>query len=550
MFRDSTAADMKLKRAMRRHREGEFEAAISLYTDLLESHDKRAEIHYLIGSIKFQVGDLDEAESHMRSAIEANPEYGFAYNNLGSILMALGDMEAAEVAYLDAVRLEDGFADSWYNLGFLYSETGELSRAEGAYLKALEFNPTWPKCHNNLGAVYMMIGMFDKAAASFLRATELDENFAEAYNNLGGLHIFKGDNERAMSALDIALTIQPDMVEALVNKGDALLGLKNYGAAIEVLEQATKQAPDNALAKLRLRRAYTLSTPLWHFTMMNDETRNTAFDNAIRAAIKPGDHVLDIGTGAGLTAMMSARAGAGRVSGCEMIASIANSAKQVIKANGYEDKITVHEKISTSLDAEADFGGKADLVVAEIVSSDLLGEDILPAIEDARRRLMKSGAKVIPAAGSVRCALIGGDGIMSQVETQTCAGFNVQNFNVHSPTRVPLSQIPQKGWALMSDDHTAVRFDFSGEKITNKESKPITIPVTSEGVCCGLVQWLHLELDETFTYENHPMSPMTSGWSAIIHTFDAPIAVKAGQMIHMTVMHDRRIVYFSVDNIS
>ena len=56
------------------------------------------------------------------------------------------------------------------------------------------------------------------------------------------------------------------------------------------------------------------SIPRWHFDMVLDQQRNDAFDAAIRRAIelktahgKKEVHVLDMGAGTGLLAMMAAR---------------------------------------------------------------------------------------------------------------------------------------------------------------------------------------------------------------------------------------------------
>lgn len=67
----------------------------------------------------------------------------------------------------------------------------------------------------------------------------------------------------------------------------------------------------------------------WHFRMLNDGTRNTAFAEAIQASIgallksskgqqKASITVLDIGAGTGILSMLAARAGADRVYGVEV----------------------------------------------------------------------------------------------------------------------------------------------------------------------------------------------------------------------------------------
>jgi len=59
--------------------------------------------------------------------------------------------------------------------------------------------------------------------------------------------------------------------------------------------------------------------------MIADSQRNSAFERALRTAVRAsldrtGEcHVLDIGSGSGLLAMMAARAGATRVTALEMV---------------------------------------------------------------------------------------------------------------------------------------------------------------------------------------------------------------------------------------
>ena len=90
-------------------------------------------------------------------------------------------------------------------------------------------------------------------------------------------------------------------------------------------------------------RLHQMFVPRWHFPMLADSARNRAYARAIAAKVRPGDVVLDIGCGAGLTAMLAARAGARHVYTCEQQPLIAQAARQVIRDNGLSDRITVEE---------------------------------------------------------------------------------------------------------------------------------------------------------------------------------------------------------------
>ncbi|MBT6273043.1 MAG: hypothetical protein HOI95_02800, partial [Chromatiales bacterium] len=52
-----------------------------------------------------------------------------------------------------------------------------------------------------------------------------------------------------------------------------------------------------------------------HLAMIRDKVRMKAFHQALKASIRPGDTVVDIGTGTGVLAILAARCGAGKVVG-------------------------------------------------------------------------------------------------------------------------------------------------------------------------------------------------------------------------------------------
>jgi type II protein arginine methyltransferase len=73
----------------------------------------------------------------------------------------------------------------------------------------------------------------------------------------------------------------------------------------------------------------------WHFRMLNDVSRNSAYDEAITRAVHRGlTRVLDIGAGTGLLSMMAARAGADAVFGCELSNAFVDVARRAVEANG------------------------------------------------------------------------------------------------------------------------------------------------------------------------------------------------------------------------
>lgn len=178
------------------------------------------------------------------------------------------------------------------------------------------------------------------------------------------------------------------------------------------------------------------SVPQWHFSLLQDHARNAAYDAALRRAVTPTSRVLEIGTGTGLLAMMAARAGAAAVITYEVVPAIAEKAAEIVAHNGYGDRVRVIAKHSDKLDAEADMGGRADILVSEIISNNFLSEAVLPAHERAVRDLLKPGGRVIPPRGKVRIALAHDS--REPRSLTNIEGFDLSAFNAsfsHVPVR-------------------------------------------------------------------------------------------------------------------
>ncbi len=131
--------------------------------------------------------------------------------------------------------------------------------------------------------------------------------------------------------------------------------------------------------------------PVEHARMLHDDRRTRDYLAAISAAVRPGDIVLDIGTGSGVLAVAAARAGARRVYAVEA-SDIADVAGRVFAANGVTDTVTLVPGWSR----EIELPEPADLLVAEIIGNEPLEEEILETTLDARHRLLKPEARLIP----------------------------------------------------------------------------------------------------------------------------------------------------------
>ena len=302
------------------------------------------------------------------------------------------------------------------------------------------------------------------------------------------------------AGLESLLSHVADQPVALARLARLLLAKGHGNQARQLCARAVAMAPDG---EVRTLAAEILShkVPCWHWPMMQDYARNMAYDAALRRAIRPGCRVLEIGTGSGLVAMMAARAGAAQVVTCECNPAVAEVASEIIACNGFTDRIQIVAKHSADLAVGVDLDEPADVLVSEIVSNKMVGEGVLPAIEQAARRLIRADARIIPARGVVRVAFAE-DRERHRHQIGIVDGFDLSRFNRLAGPYYGIS-VGNERLVLRSEPGDLFRFDFqSGGPFP--EARAAVSLSASGGTVNGIAQWIRLEMDEDGWYENRP----------------------------------------------
>lgn len=150
--------------------------------------------------------------------------------------------------------------------------------------------------------------------------------------------------------------------------------------------------PERLAAQLGSQQKHFDAAPI-HVMLLNDRVRTEDYLAAIREVVRPGEVVVDIGTGTGVLAIGAALAGARHVYAIEA-SGIGKAAQRVFEANGLADRITLIEGWSTQVELPE----KADVLVSELISNDTFGEEVLQVTTDALQRLLRPGARLIPSA--------------------------------------------------------------------------------------------------------------------------------------------------------
>lgn len=108
------------------------------------------------------------------------------------------------------------------------------------------------------------------------------------------------------------------------------------------------------------------------FMCLRDARRTRLLQLAIAAAVRPGDVVLDVGAGTGILSFFAIGAGASQVHAVEADPLLARLLRESVAANGMGERVRVWEGDALSLALP-----HADLIVAELVDTGLLAEDLV-----------------------------------------------------------------------------------------------------------------------------------------------------------------------------
>jgi len=306
--------------------------------------------------------------------------------------------------------------------------------------------------------------------------------------------------------------------------------------ACELCRRAVALAPGNGEVRALAAEVFSHDVPRWYFPMVSDSARHKIYEAAFRRNIRPGCCVLDIGTGTGLFAMMAARAGAGKVITCEARPAVASAVSDVVARNGLANRVCVVAKRSSDLEMGVDLDAPADVVVWDNLSNNLIGAGALPAIEQAARRLVRPGARFIPARGAIRVALAE-DRETHHRRLGIVEGFDMSHFNRLASPRYRMFDGNER-FVLRSEPADLFRFDFESGGPFPEARASVALTATGDKVN-GIAQWMRLELDEEGQYENPPPIYKTAALSPLFHHLE-PVEMAPGGTLIVCGTHDRQ----------
>jgi SAM-dependent methyltransferase len=269
-----------------------------------------------------------------------------------------------------------------------------------------------------------------------------------------------------------------------------------------------------------------------HKDMLRDVVRTSSYADAIRAVVKPGDRVLDFGSGTGVLAIFAARSGA-TVDAIERTRMVEH-AREIARRSGYPT-IRFHHGDHTSFETDVKF----DAIVSEWMGHAVFYESMLEPLILLRERWLKPGGVMLPARLSIGCSLVTDETLYEDL-----------SFLERSPYGIdfgPIADLPlrQAHLACLREDQVAsLTCELAVLDMATIQASPSklvgTLPIEKPAIAYGLALWFEAELAPGVPLGTGPHHPPTH-WRQLFLPFPRPRDVSPSLPLSITVRPPRNV---------
>ncbi len=241
-----------------------------------------------------------------------------------------------------------------------------------------------------------------------------------------------------------------------------------------------------------------------HGLLVLDDVRNEPMRAAIKEVVKPGDTVVDIGTGTGILAYFALESGAKKVYAIESQDTI-YLARYLSYLNHFEDKLSFMKGISYELTLPE----KVDVLIGENIGHFGIEENVLDIFQDARERFLKPDGRMLPQ--SLKLYLAPAE-MRHFAETEMDIwkkkryDLDFSFFAKAAPNSVYVASVEAD--QLLSEPQLYAEVDLQKD-LPRNEVRAMDFKVTRPGLLNGLAGYFEVALTPNITISTSPKAKRT-----------------------------------------
>lgn len=267
-----------------------------------------------------------------------------------------------------------------------------------------------------------------------------------------------------------------------------------------------------------------------HLVYLRDRVRLGLYSSAIKAVVRPGFKVLDLGTGTGVLGLICLRAGAGRLFAVDA-GPLLEAAKVVFAAEGLSERVVSIRGLSTAVDLP----DRVDVVICDQVGHFGFEAGIVEYLLDARRRFLQPDGTLIPARIVLQVAAVESSECYRPMadwqpdvvgrEFQWLRRYAVNTKRAAHLQPTDLVTAPAKLGVI--DLHTVDSSLLSWNA---------ALTVSRDATLHGIGGWFECELADGVWMTNSPLAASPIQRPQAFLPLEQPIGVSAGDVLSVTVM--------------
>lgn len=257
-----------------------YDQAQSIATKMLQSDPNAADAHLLLSELNRVQGNADLALQQIQQALALDPNRAQLYVQLGTVQHGAGNIQEAENSFQKALQLDPKFIPASEALAALYESSGRWTDAETQLRNAIQVAPNTIELRKSLAVLYYSQKRTAEAEQVMIQAKKdlggRGNNYrvlADYYNNIGAankallefaaisnqhpddlqtrqdyvrLLLSNNRTDEARSLNDALLKSYPNDPGTQIIRGTILNSEGKYDQAARILEDALKDAPQNA----------------------------------------------------------------------------------------------------------------------------------------------------------------------------------------------------------------------------------------------------------------------------------------------------------------
>jgi protein arginine N-methyltransferase 1 len=277
----------------------------------------------------------------------------------------------------------------------------------------------------------------------------------------------------------------------------------------------------------KLSNASAIGSLAFHRTLLQDEVRTGSYRDAINAAVRPNDVVVDLGCGSGILSFFACRAGAKRVYAIDEMPVI-ELARELAYDNGFGDRIVFVNRSSYDVVIEE----PVDVIVTETMGNNGFDEQIARAVAHAQRSWLRDGGTIVPRLVAMYATPVEQPKVDGDAAFWNSKPFDVEMSRLRTHAVNSFYPLTFEPTALLANPSALITLNLGDDAPSLRGGADVTI--TRDGTLHGIAAWFRAELIDGITITNAPPNACVS-WKQSFFPIAQPMSVRRGDVIRIEV---------------